>query len=199
MYYVVRYFNKYIHDHFDFSFYDGRVDRNATLNNGCINFCEMSNSCNGEAVENTVVDNEGQEGLCAKAISKDPCAGTASGAMGGESMTTSLSSELESTMDSMSKEIAKNLAEHYTELTQYAVVMSEIIDTLNKAALQSEACQDQKMVEECYKTETHEPLNCLGPVQQFVQCMRDYTQTVVDTLKDDEEAHDYIDDDDGSL
>lgn len=158
----------------------------------------MVKGCNGEAVENTVVDKEVQGRLCAEAIHKDTRAVATSGPVVGEAdMTSSMSSEIESTVDSMSKEIAKSLAEHYTELTQYAVAMNGIIDILNnRVALQSEACQDQKMVEECYKTETHEPLNCSSSVQHFVQCMRDYTQTVFDTLGDDEEADDYIDNDD---
>lgn len=148
----------------------------------------MFHSSNGETVEKTDVDKEVQGVLSAEAIPKDSCAGTASGPMVGEADMASESSELESTVNSMSKEIAKSLAEHYSELTQYAVVMSGIIDTLNnKAALQSKACEQQKMVEDCYKTETHEPLNCMGSVHQFVQCMRDYTQTVFDTLENDEE------------
>lgn len=157
----------------------------------------MVNSCNGEAVENTDVDKEGQGGLCGEALSKDTCAATASGPVVGEAgMTMNMNSELESTVDSLSKEIGKSLVEHYTELMQYTVVMNGIIDTLNTRVALDEACQEQKMVEECYKTETHEPLNCSGSVQQFVQCMRDYTQIVLDSLGDDEEADDYIDDDD---
>lgn len=153
---------------------------------------------NEEAVENTVDDKEVEGGIFAEAISKGLCSGAVSGAVVSETdITTSINSELESTVDSMSKDIAKNLAEHYTELTQYAVLMSEIIETLNnKVELQSEAYQEQKMDENCYLSETHEPMNCLGSVHQFVQCLRDYTQTVFDSLGGDEEADASVDDDD---
>lgn len=198
MYYLIRHHNKYNHDHFDFSFYYCPVDRNVTSNNESINFSEMYNSGNEETVENTVVDEKVQEGLHAEAISKDPCAGTASGAVVGEAdMAESMSSELESTMDSITKEIARDLAEHYKELTKYAIVMNEIIDIVsNKEALQSEAHQEQKMVNECFSTEAHEPLNCSSFVHRFVQSVRDYTQIVFDSLGDDVEADDYTDDDD---
>lgn len=51
------------------------------------------------------------------------------------------------------------------------------------------------MVEECYKAETGEPLNCLGSVQQFVQGVQDYTKMVFGTLRDYEEEDGYDDED----
>lgn len=166
-------------------------------NNERINFSEMFSRSNGEALENSVVDKEAQRGSRAEAIRNDPCASTASSAMVGlVDMTPSVSPEMETTLDSMSKEIAKDLVEHYTELTHYAVVMNEIIDTLNnKLELQSEAYEEQKMGNACDKTEKHESLNCLSPVHQFVGCMQDYMQIVFDSLEDDKEADDCFDGD----
>lgn len=161
----------------------------------------MYNSGNGETDENTVVDKEVQEELCAEAISKGPCTDTTSGAAVGEAdMTTRMSSEFELIVDSLTEEIAKDLADHYKELTQYAIVMNEIIDTLNnQEALQREAYQEQKSVDECFKTETHEPLNCSSFVHRFVQSVRDYTHIVFDSLGEDEEEDDRTYDEDDSF
>lgn len=175
-----------------FHFMTATSIRNATSDNECINFSEMFNIRNGEAVENTVVDKEVQGGLRAEAIPNVPCASSASRAMVGlVDMNPSMSSELETTLDSMSKEIAKDLVEHYTELTHYAVVMNEIIDTLNnKMVLQSEVNEEQKMGDECDKTKKNDSLNCLNPVHQFVRCVKDYTEMVFDSLEDDKEGDD---------